>query len=260
MIYERQAKEDSQISGRQMRCAATMLYVLGRIVPVVILAVVNSSCTNSGSENAQLSAARAVQYESAGLLKLEPNAIAAADAAVLRQAHRLVLHLRSGADKTYEDSESCYQNDPKTVATCHAFVLISYVKTRGIFLILKGYYEGADFLLVDDATGDETLINAFPLFSPSGNRVLVLMNGGMDNSVGIEIWRRTDHRFEREWADDPVGASGATPLNYRLDDWKNETELDLSATVSPSGKLSCVRKIHLSLLDGHWKATVGDVP
>ncbi len=98
----------------------------------------------------------------------------------------------------------CGSKDPDKQAKCKQYKLIAHAPSRGMFVLVEAFYEGADYLLVSDVSGDETIVPSFPIFSPSGEHVLVL---SQDDSIGdyaIQVWRRDGVRFVLEWKGWPV--------------------------------------------------------
>lgn len=76
---------------------------------------------------------------------------------------------------------------------------------RGWFVVQEQHYEGSEFLLVDDATGDRVRVPARPLPAPGGERFAVL---SFDLAAGyapntLQIWRLDDRGASLEWAIEP---------------------------------------------------------
>lgn len=185
-----------------------------------------------------------------GIQALEPKALGAPGAGAERQGSRLTLHLKSGAARSYENRPEC--GIPEEEAKCHMYVLVAHAFSRSTFVLAKFYYESAEYLLVDDATGVETVLRAFPEFSPSGEHVLVLLVD--DEQVGSEVqmWRRDGNKFVLEWSGSPLHAEGYD-TSYRLVRWPEENTVVLSA--SDSADPGDWRRFDLRHLDDGWHAT-----
>ena len=164
----------------------------------------------------------------ADLQALESNALAAAGVDASRQGKKLTLHLKSRATKTYEDRPECESSSEES--RCQKYVLVAHARSRSMFLVAKFYYESAEFALIDDSTGDETIVRAFPVFSPSGNRVLVLLMNDEEIGCGLQIWRREGHKFVLDWSATPYTNGGYTA--YKLLRWPAEDRIEVRAEAS----------------------------
>lgn len=87
-------------------------------------------------------------------------------------------------------------------------VLYSYQDhwTRaGYFVIQKQYYEGSEFLLVNDSTGRRTALPDRPLRAPGAQRFAVLsldLVAGYGPNV-LQVWEMEDGRPARVWETEP---------------------------------------------------------
>src|SRR5690606_8604013 len=124
-------------------------------------------------ENAVLeaagSAAKADDLQS--LQAMEPEALALPDSDAQRTGDRLVLRLRNGEAKVFADKPECKL--PELESKCEKYLFILHASARTMFVILKLYYERAEYLLIDDTAGEETILRNFPVLSPSGERAVV---------------------------------------------------------------------------------------
>src|SRR4051794_27553359 len=80
----------------------------------------------------------------------EPAALAAAGTAAKRTRHALVLTLRSGKKRVFDDRRTCAREVGDYVSTCRDYHLVAYAKSRNLFLVFEGWYEGGQCLLIDD--------------------------------------------------------------------------------------------------------------
>jgi hypothetical protein len=200
-------------------------------------------------ENALIDAAKraATNDDLLGLQALESKALAVGDADAERQGSRLVLHSRSGATKIYKNGPEC--KIPSLESECQTYTLVAHASSRGVFVVAKLYYESVEYLLVDDVTGDETTLRAFPVFSPSGNHVLVLLMN--DNEVGfaVQIWRREGHRFVLDWSGSPHTEGSYT--SYELVGWPVENRIRLRSETDFESEKPTLKKYFELHLSGH---------
>ena len=205
-------------------------------------------------ENAQLAAGFAARYESAKIAGLERKALSLAGKAAVRDGATLTIRPRSGRAQTYANSPSCDSADPVEITKCEAFILVSYARSRGAFVISDGKYEGGDWLLVDDISGSMQKLDDFPLFSPKGSRVLVLKNSDADGDKGIEIWSRANHRLKLDWSGSPSdSAAGTGRLYYCLDLWISESQLVVHSEAYENGSSAPhIQPLRLKFANNGW--------
>jgi hypothetical protein len=89
-----------------------------------------------------ISAARDSQYDSAGLDKLEPQAINESQGAAYRADQLLSIRLFSGKFKSYKDSKYCKSSNAIEITKCIQYTFIVYMRRNAVFIIDKGFYEG----------------------------------------------------------------------------------------------------------------------
>ncbi len=100
-----------------------------------------------------------------------------------------------------------------------------YHKAMHSHVVHRVHYEGAGaYLVLDDSTGDTTIVFAEPIVSPDGRRfVLTSMTGaaGYDPSY-IQVWRMVGRKPEKEFSydtyDEPWEASDAV--------WRDSVTID----------------------------------
>lgn len=125
----------------------------------------------------------------------------------------LTFKLANGKSLTLQDdNRGCSGDDNNPVELCHRFTMLADLPSRHFFLVVEGYYEGADFFLIDDRTGRETQIDAVPIFSPNGEYFLVQDdNEASEHENNLEIWRREGDGAVLEWAHSISQAIQETP-------------------------------------------------
>lgn len=201
------------------------------VVLVITSQIFGSVCASQNSAKSQDNALLAAAQKAVGkdnlvsLRTLEPKALGAADSLAERQGGRLVLHLKSGTAKVYEDRPEC--KIPEKESKCQMYVLVAHANSLHIFVLAKLYYESAEYLLVDDATGDETILRSFPKFSPSGHYALTLLINDVQIGFAVQIWRREGSRFILDWSGSPHIEGFYT--SYALEHWSREDSIALLA-------------------------------
>jgi hypothetical protein len=181
------------------------------------------------AEDALLEAARLANEKGDGdaLRAVEPRALQGG-AAANRQGEQLILHLGSGQDKAYQNAPEC--RDPEREAACQTFSLIAHTRARGLFVVAKFYYESMEYFLVDETTGEETVLGGVPTFSPSGKRVLVMLENDTNLGFVLQIWQRNDRRFLLDWSGSPY--AGGMYTAYKFLGWPSEDRIELRAVMS----------------------------
>jgi hypothetical protein len=171
-------------------------------------------------------AAIADEVEKFSLLgDIEAEALVLPDASAVRNDDKLILTFASGLTKSYQNAPEC--KNVEREADCEQYKLIVHSHAHRAFIILKAYYEDIEYLVTDDNSGEEVVLPAFPIFSPSGNRMLVrVINDGM---VGfqVQLWKRHGDRFVSEWTGEPFFTGQY--MNYDFVGWPDEDVIDLRA-------------------------------
>lgn len=154
-------------------------------------------------------------------------AIAAANGTVVREGDRLKVRTKSGRVVILADGPSCWDHTHADRCYGHAFMRHDWA--RGLFVIERYYYEGADHVLVDDRTGEVTLMQADPSLSPMGDTAVELVYGETHYYAGIptlNVWRRVNGKFKREWSE-PIEAEHS----YSVLGWRSNDRIDVEETI-----------------------------
>jgi len=199
-----------------LACTVTLLLSLG--APLLADTVAES--------NLLARAAIADEVENFSLLgDIEAEALALPDTFAVRSDDRLTLTFSSGLTRSYQNNPEC--KNVEREADCRKYKLIVHSHAHRAFIILQAYYEDVEYLIVDDNSAEEVVLPAFPIFSPSGNRMLVrVINDGM---VGFQVqfWKRNGDRFVSEWSGTPFFTGQY--MNYDFVGWPDEDVIDLRA-------------------------------
>ena len=192
------------------------------------------------------------------LEKKEPEAISAAQGSATRDGSVLTLNLLKGGKKVYRDSEECAGTQDWTL--CTSYLLIGHGRSNHIFLLAKFQYEFTEFILVDEATGEETSVRSFPSFSPSGRYVLVLIMNDEELGFAVQVWRRNGSKFILDWSGFPGQESVSTSTDYKLitytdyklTEWSNDNKIDLQARLDFLGREQAVHRYSLHNSELGW--------
>ncbi|MEL7020598.1 MAG: SH3 domain-containing protein [Bacteroidota bacterium] len=91
--------------------------------------------------------------------------------------------------------------DPKsadTTARVQTYEYMFYLNKMGYFVLKRNFYtRTADYLLINDKTGQSTVIGGLPKVSPQGNYLLTLDNQGTTSN--LEIWELSDRGLTLSW-------------------------------------------------------------
>lgn len=212
------------------------------------------SGANPSAEDSLLQAAKAENdRDSYGDIKLiESNAIAQQDAAAERQGDRLILRLASGVTKAYIDSAPC--NEALQQMDCFTYHLLAHASSRHVYVLMKLYYEGADWIVVDDHSGDATVLRSFPNLSPTGEHILLTIVNDEELGFGLQVWRRQGHGYVLDWSrdDNTLGAY----VSYKLLAWPSEDTIELQSQVdATSTSPASTKAFDLREAGHHWTVT-----
>ncbi|MEP6912851.1 MAG: hypothetical protein ABI923_08865 [bacterium] len=104
----------------------------------------------------------------------------------VRTRNGLRLRLHNGTWLTVKDSQK------KGVETSVLkFSFRDYLRDIGYFLLHRQYYEGDDYLLIQDTTGSKFELQDVPVISPDKQRLVTASNGisGGYNANAVQIWQ-----------------------------------------------------------------------
>jgi hypothetical protein len=182
---------------------------------------------------------------------IEAEALALSGASAVRNDDKLTLTLSSGLTKSYQNKPEC--KDIEKEADCEKYKLIVHSHAHNAFIILKGYYEGVEYLITDDKSGEEVTLNSFPIFSPSGNRMLVCATNDTNGKFEVQLWRRQGDRFISEWTGSPFFTGEY--LYYQFTGWAEEDVIELRANENPNSvKPNIVTNFQLRHTPQGWAA------
>lgn len=121
---------------------------------------------------------------------------------------------------------------------------------EGWFVVQEQHYEGSEFLLIDDGTGDRTSVPDRPLRAPGGERFAVL---SFDLAAGyapntLQVWRLEEAGPTRVWSIEPETWG---PTDGR---WTGPETLMFTRRCGPGqpGSPDCGGTDTLRRVDGAW--------
>jgi hypothetical protein len=177
------------------------------------------------TEDAQLNAAFAVEYDPQKIAALEPDVIATSGGWTRREGATLSLNIEKGPAIALTNDESGCQPDHPEHLRCYDFTLLAYLPSRHAFLVVQSYDEGGKVLMIDDRTGTRTEFSELPRFSPDGTLLLVISNDEESDAGLIQLWSRNGDTVKKLW--EAPGTIGAEQVNFVA--WKDDgIQLDLS--------------------------------
>jgi hypothetical protein len=166
------------------------------LVPLII---VQAARADRQTEDAQLNAAIAAEYETAKTVALEPGVIAASHGRAKRGGADLSLKIARGPSLTLTDDKSGCEPPKFYEGKCYGFTLIADLPNQHAFIVADSYYEGGKAELIDDRTGTRTVFSQIPRFSPDGSLLLVFSNSDAGDGGLIQLWQRRDDQISKEW-------------------------------------------------------------
>ena len=143
-----------------------------------------------------------------------------------RTRNGLRVRLRNGTWLTVEDSQK--KGDEASVIK---FSFRVYLRDIGYFLLHRQYYEGDDYLLIHDTTGNKFELQDVPVISPDKRRLVTASNGisGGYNANGVQIWQLTKRGAVLEQSFELKGWAPSEPV------WTDNLEIRLVKTFPGSG-------------------------
>ncbi len=137
---------------------------------------------------------------------------------VTRVGNQLQLILRNGKVKILEDTPKTTYDD----VNLKAYSFRDYLRNIGYFLIEVQYYEGGEFLMVNNTSGNQFLVPAIPAISPDKKRFVSVSIGFPYNFNGIQIWKLISDRLVLEWSYEPENY-----VEFRFIAWLNNNTIKL---------------------------------
>jgi hypothetical protein len=130
---------------------------------------------------------------------------------------------------------------------------------HGLVLVQKQYYEGSEFLLIAEGTGDVTRLPDWPILSPDGDRFAVL---SLDLVAGygpntLQLWAFEDGEPKREWETEP-SQWGPRDGRWLSPDTLRFVQHGFCDQLGREGRGMCDRPAELFREGDTWHLRVGD--
>jgi hypothetical protein len=171
-----------------------------------------------------------------------------------REGEVLLLRLKPGPYVTLSDLSDCSRWD-----TCTLYRFVDYFEDVGFYLVFMGYYEGFEYSMVSDKSGEGHPVPAFPEISPDRKRfVAVSADDSGYNENGVFIGRFEEDGIVSELSYRPFDPSINEYALYRFVGWKDNRTIFLSKFTRSNKKL-CPKTnfmtvpVTLTLDDGKWR-------
>jgi hypothetical protein len=164
-----------------------------------------------------------------------------------RNGKTLRLQLSDGKSVAVTDSQ------PGDETSIVKYSFRDHLHAVGYYLLHRQYYEGEDYVMVHDRTGQTFPLPGVPVISPDKARLVTAL-AGLSGGYGpntVQVWRFGPAGLTREFATEPKEweATGAT--------WSNNSTIRLETrTVAAGDATPRTRTVTLRLRDNAW--TVDD--
>lgn len=142
-----------------------------------------------------------------------------------RDGKILELATESGAPVRFENGD----DNCDTFEKCAFYSLRNYFPALKLYAVHVGYYEGHEWIVVEQRTGQQYRMPEEPHLSPAGRSIASVSPSEGHNWNGIEIWSVTSSGLSRVLRFAPF-----THTLYKYKTWDGEDRLKLNATMFAS--------------------------
>jgi hypothetical protein len=166
-----------------------------------------------------------------------------------RKGDTLTINLDDAKSKKYVGNSAACQAD--NVEKCVVFRLKRYFPQTRSYLIDKGYYEGADYLLVSRRTGSETVVSDILALSPNAKFLVAIdQNDAGERAFDIALWSMSSDPPRQEFK-----YKAEQYENWEVIAWKDDTHISMKAWIN--GKTSYDQEAELVRNDKGWTLVLG---
>lgn len=166
-----------------------------------------------------------------------------------RAGDTLTINLDGGKTKKYTGNRAACEAD--NVEKCVVFKIERYFPQTRSYLIIKGYYEGADYLLVSRRTGSETLVSDILALSPNAKFLIAIdQNDAGERQFDVAIWSMDSDPPKQEFK-----YKAERYENWEVTAWKDDTHINMKASVND--KTSFDQEAELVRTDKGWTLVLG---
>ena len=163
---------------------------------------------------------------------------------VYRSGDTLRVTVADGTVRSYRDVGCAPEG-----GDCAAYRIAAYLPDSGVYLVEVEDRDSLATILVDAADGTEGRLFATPVFSPSGQRLVVTANGFAGHGHEIATWDRRDGH----WAEGGRfgGGAGRPVEEWTFRGWEGEDLIRFDyALVDPPGQPG---KVEMRWDGGGWQ-------
>lgn len=157
----------------------------------------------------------------------EPEQLKKFASYVKRDGATLYFKLKSGSYSALADKEECSSWD-----TCAAYQFLDYFKDVGFYLVDVGYYEGGEYLMISDKSGERYLVHDKPEISSDRRRFVTVSASESYDINGVFIWRFEGEKIISELSYEPKEYA-----LYEFVKWDDNSIIFLSKYASADEKL-----------------------
>jgi len=215
----------------------------------VLFLTIYSGAAYSETVDSELKYAQslAAQYSSLKIVEAEDGLLVGARGKAERHNENLVLHLSRG-DKNLINKKECRSVEREV--ECVRYVFMAYSAVIHLFVVAELPSEGWRFLLVDEKSGNSFYVKNFPIFSPNGQRFVVVRESAIDGNFGLELWVKKNNTYALDWEGSPF--YGGYYASYKINKWIDGNAIDVSMTNEDGPKNSSYR-FSLKYVGNKWQ-------
>lgn len=136
---------------------------------------------------------------------------------IKRDGGVLSLRLTSGSFITFSDSSDCTRWE-----TCTLYRVVDYFMDAGFYLVFMTYYEGFEYSMISDESGEKYMVPAMPWISPDRKRLVsVSADDSGYNENEVFVGRFEEDRIVPELSHRPFDPPANEYALYRFIEWKD---------------------------------------
>jgi len=228
------------------------------LIASFVLTLMFGAVTSEDSGDDWFGRVRANADNTQSLIALEADAIRRDATWVSRTSGGLSLRVRSGSTVSFRDTPDCDSEDVRTQSHCSRHVYLGHHGRRGLYLVFEAHYEGGWWIVVNDTTGAQTRVAAFPEISRKGTCMAVFLNDSLVGPAGVEIWVRHGGAFVREYSGIPILKLYEHSYTVTtLESWLAERVIAIrTETFVGSSQEPIVNHVIMRARNSHWNVSV----
>jgi hypothetical protein len=164
--------------------------------------------------------------------------------AASRAGTNLQLKLRNGRSLPFKDFQK--QGDEASVVK---YSFRNYLQDIGYFLLHRQFYEGNDYLMIQDTNGRKFELQDLPVISPDKLRLVTASNGisGGYNANAVQIWRLSKGGMVLEQTISPKGWGPSDA------EWTDNLTIRVSKSLPVTGESEAPKATATLRFRGRWR-------